>query len=104
MSRRAMVFAVPWFVYIVRCRDGSLYTGATNDLDKRVRAHNEGKGARYTRARRPVVLVFSRRARDMGSALRAEYRLKQLTRAEKLELTSAPLRARAVTRLKRRRA
>ena len=91
-------FGVPWFVYIVRCRDGSLYTGATNDLDKRVRAHNDGKGARYTRSRRPVELVFSRRARDKSSALRQEYRLKQLTRAEKLALTSA------APRLKRRRA
>lgn len=100
-----MVFVVPWFVYIVRCRDGSLYTGATNDLDKRVRAHNDGKGARYTRSRRPVVLVFSRRARDKSSALRQEYRLKQLTRLEKLALTSAsPRPGRAVTRLKRRRA
>lgn len=89
-------FGVPWFVYIVRCRDGSLYTGATNDLDKRVRAHNDGKGARYTRSRRPVELVFSRRARDKSSALRQEYRLKQLTRAEKLALTES--------RLKRRRA
>lgn len=59
---------MPWFVYIVRCRDGSLYTGATNDLDKRVRAHNAGKGARYTRSRRPVELVFSRRARQAFGA------------------------------------
>lgn len=89
-----MVFVVPWFVYIVRCRDGSLYTGATNDLDKRVRAHSEGKGARYTRSRRPVVLVFSRRARDKRSALRQEYRIKQLTRVEKLALIAAPARRR----------
>lgn len=89
-----MVFVVPWFVYIVRCRDGSLYTGATNDLDKRVRAHSEGKGARYTRSRRPVVLVFSRRARDKPSALRQEYRIKQLTRVEKLALIAAPARRR----------
>lgn len=89
-----MVFVVPWFVYIVRCRDGSLYTGATNDLDKRVRAHTEGQGARYTRSRRPVVLVFSRRARDKPSALRQEYRIKQLTRVEKLALIAAPARRR----------
>jgi len=89
-----MVFVVPWFVYIVRCRDGSLYAGATNDLDKRVRAHSEGKGARYTRSRRPVVLVFSRRARDKRSALRQEYRIKQLTRVEKLALIAAPARRR----------
>lgn len=95
---------VPWFVYIVRCRDGSLYTGATNDLEKRVRAHNAGKGARYTRFRRPVELVFSRRARDQGSALRQEYRIKQLTRAEKLALTRAAPRRRATTRVQRPRA
>jgi putative endonuclease len=83
-----MVFAVAWFVYIVRCRDGTLYTGATKDLDKRVLAHNAGRGASYTRARRPVVLVFSRRTRDKSSALRQEYRLKQLTRAQKLALVT----------------
>lgn len=73
-----------WFVYMVRCADGSLYTGATNDLARRVAAHNEGKGARYTRSRRPVTLVWSRRAKDRGSALSREARLKRLSREEKL--------------------
>lgn len=75
-----------WFVYIVRCRDGSLYTGATNHLARRVEAHSAGKGARYTRSRRPVSLVWSRRKRDKSSALKEEYRIKQLTRLEKLAL------------------
>ncbi|MCA3013661.1 MAG: GIY-YIG nuclease family protein [Myxococcaceae bacterium] len=81
---------MPWFVYMVRCRDGSLYTGITKDLDARVAAHSAGRGARYTRSRRPVTLVYSRRARDKSAALRAEHRLKRLTRAEKLALTGAP--------------
>lgn len=87
---------MPWFVYIVRCRDGSLYTGATNDLERRVEAHSAGKGARYTRSRAPVTLVWSRRKRDKPAALREEYRLKQLTRADKLALiAAAPRRKRA---------
>ena len=78
-----------WYVYIVRCRDGSLYTGATNDLEKRVTAHNTGRGARYTRSRRPVALVYSRAVRDRSRALSVEARLKQLTRAEKQRLIVA---------------
>lgn len=77
---------MPWFVYIVRCADDSLYTGITNDLARRVEAHSTGKGARYTRSRGPVTLVWSRRKRDKPGALREEYALKQLTRAEKLAL------------------
>lgn len=75
-----------WRVYMLRCADGSLYTGCTNDLARRVAAHAAGKGARYTRSRRPVVLVWSARVKDRGAALRREYRLKQLTRKEKLAL------------------
>ncbi len=75
-----------WYVYMVRCKDGSLYTGATNNLEKRVTAHNTGRGARYTRSRRPVALVYSRRVKDRSRALSVEARLKQLTRAEKLAL------------------
>lgn len=77
---------MPWFVYIVRCADDSLYTGITNDLKRRVEAHSTGRGARYTRSRGPVTLVWSRRKRDKPAALREEYALKQLTRAEKLAL------------------
>jgi len=75
-----------WRVYLLRCRDGSLYGGCTNDLTRRVAAHAAGKGARYTRSRLPVALVWSARAKDRGAALRREAALKRLTRAEKLAL------------------
>jgi len=77
-----------WLVYILRCRDGSLYTGATNDLARRLARHAAGKGARYTRSRLPVELVYSRPARGKGAALRAEAGLKQLTRREKLAVVA----------------
>jgi putative endonuclease len=75
-----------WFVYLLRCADGSLYTGCTNDLERRLGQHNDGRGARYTRSRRPVVLAWRRRVKDRPAALRLEARLKRLTRAEKLAL------------------
>lgn len=71
---------------MVQCADGTLYTGATNDLGRRVAAHNAGKGARYTRARRPVTVVWTVRAKDKSAALSREAKLKQLTRAEKWAL------------------
>ncbi len=75
-----------WHVYLLRCRDGTLYAGATNDLTGRLLRHAAGKGARYTRSRLPVVLVWSVRARGRGGALRREAAVKRLTRAEKLVL------------------
>ncbi|AKI99798.1 putative endonuclease containing a URI domain protein [Archangium gephyra] len=75
-----------WTVYMVRCRDGTLYTGATNNLERRVATHNKGRGAAYTRARLPVTLVWSEPAADRGAALRREAALKRLSRAEKLRL------------------
>ena len=75
-----------WHVYMVRCADDSLYTGCTNDLVKRVAAHNAGKGARYTRSRGPVEVVWSVRVKDKSAALSREYRVKQLSREEKLAL------------------
>ncbi len=75
-----------WYVYVVRCRDGSLYTGASNDVARRVAAHNDGKGARYTRSRRPVRLVWQRPVKGKVEALRLEWRIKQLPRREKLAL------------------
>lgn len=76
-----------WFVYIVRCRDNTLYTGITNDLEKRVEAHNSGKGgARYTQSRRPVELVYFKLAGSKSAAARMEYRIKRLPRAKKKEL------------------
>lgn len=75
-----------YFVYLLRCSDGTLYTGCTNDLDRRLAAHNAGKGAKYTRSRRPVVLVYWEQAADRSSALRRERAIKRLTRRQKLEL------------------
>lgn len=75
-----------WWVYILRCADGTLYTGATNDLDCRLAAHNAGRGAKYTRARRPVALVYREAAADKSAALQREAALKKLARAAKLRL------------------
>ena len=72
-----------YFAYIMRCADGTLYTGCTNDLDRRLAAHNAGKGAKYTRSRRPVVLVYREQAADRSAALRREIALKKLTKAQK---------------------
>ena len=74
------------YTYILSCRDGSLYTGWTNDLEKRLRAHNSGKGAKYTRGRGPVVPVYQEVCPDHGSALRREQAIQALPRAKKLEL------------------
>ncbi len=74
------------FVYIVRCTDGSLYTGYARDPKARTRAHNSGRGARYTSGRRPVRLVYSEAFETLSEALRREYELKQWTRAEKQDL------------------
>jgi putative endonuclease len=75
-----------WHVYIVRCRDGSLYTGITTDLGRRVTQHNSGSGARYTRSRRPVTLVYQEPAADRAAASRREAAIKSLTRQVKDEL------------------
>ena len=77
-----------WHVYMVRCVDGSLYTGCTNDLPARIAKHNAGKGARYTRSRLPVTVVWNVRVKDRSAALSREAKVKQLTRAEKLELAA----------------
>jgi predicted GIY-YIG superfamily endonuclease len=74
------------FVYILRCCDGSLYTGSAKDLDARLRLHEAGRASRYTRARLPVVLVWTREFPTWGAALREEYRIKQLRRHEKQAL------------------
>lgn len=76
-----------YHVYILRCCDDTLYTGITTDLVRRVAEHNTSPvGAKYTRARRPVTLVYSRRFRTRSNALREEARVKRLSRAEKLSL------------------
>ncbi len=75
-----------YFVYIVRCRDGSLYTGITNDLERRLRMHNDGNGAKYTKSRRPVALVYSEVRPSKSDALKREIEIKALSRAQKEEL------------------
>jgi putative endonuclease len=77
---------VPNYTYIVQCADGSLYTGWTNDLEKRLQAHNSGKGAKYTRSRLPVTLVYYEAFETSREAQSREVKIKQLTRAQKLEL------------------
>ena len=71
------------FVYIVRCADGTLYTGYARDPDARVQVHNRGRGARYTAGRRPVRLVYAESFESIGDALRREHALKRRSRAEK---------------------
>ncbi len=73
-------------VYILRCGDGTLYTGWTNDLEKRLRAHAAGKGAKYTRARLPVTLVYTEIFETEHEARSREYGIKRLTRSQKLSL------------------
>ena len=76
-----------WCVYMVRCSDGTLYTGITKNLEKRIEAHNSGRdGARYTRSRRPVRLVYAKQAASKTAAARLEYRIKKLKRSKKNEL------------------
>ncbi len=74
-----------WFVYILECADGTLYTGITNNLDRRVKQHNEGKGAKYTRGRGPVALVKFVELLSKRDALKLEYKIKQLPKEEKLK-------------------
>lgn len=75
-----------WIVYILRCRDGSLYTGSTNDLTRRLAAHRAGRASAYTRSRRPIRLAYRETVRDRSAALRREAAVKRLTRTEKLAL------------------
>ena len=78
-----------WFVYILRCSDNTLYTGVARDPQKRLQQHNHGnKGAKYTRARRPVELVYQESAKDRSAAQQREYRIRQLSAAQKRELIS----------------
>lgn len=81
----------PCYTYMVRCADGTLYTGWTNDLSKRISAHNSGKGAKYTAARRPVTLVYAEQHEDRISAMKREYSVKHLTRSEKESLIGSEL-------------
>lgn len=73
-------------VYILRCADGTLYTGWTNDLERRVAAHNAGKGAKYTRSRLPVELIYSEQCNTREEAMSREWHIKHMTREEKMTL------------------
>ncbi|MCI8397872.1 MAG: GIY-YIG nuclease family protein [Oscillibacter sp.] len=75
-----------WCVYVIRCADGSLYTGSTNDLNRRFAQHQAGRGAKYTRSRRPLALVYHEALPDKSAALRREAAVKRLSRAQKLAL------------------
>lgn len=74
------------YTYILRCSDGSLYTGWTNHIEKRVKAHNKGQGAKYTRGRLPVILVYYEAYSTKEEAMRREYEVKRLSRSEKESL------------------
>jgi putative endonuclease len=89
-----------FFAYFVRCADGTLYAGYARDAREREKAHNTGRGARYTRSRRPVTLVYVERFRSKGKALRREYQLKQLSRAEKEALIGKRKTKRRTRRIK----
>ena len=77
-----------WYVYILRCGDGTLYTGITDDVSRRLAAHRAGKGARYTRGRGPLELVYQEEQPDKSAALRREYAIKRLKRGQKDALIS----------------
>ena len=77
------------YIYILKCKDETLYTGWTNDIEKRLEAHNAGKGAKYTRSRRPVELVYLEQFETKEEAMRREWEIKQLSRTEKWKLIKA---------------
>jgi len=77
---------MPWYVYILRCADGTLYTGITDDVERRLAAHRAGKGAKYTRGRGPLELAYTEELPDKSTALKREIAIKRLPRQKKLEL------------------
>lgn len=74
------------YTYIVECKDGTFYTGWTNDIEKRMEAHNAGRGAKYTKTRRPVTLIYKECFETKEEAMKREYAIKQMTRTQKLKL------------------
>ena len=74
------------YTYILKCQDGSFYTGWTNDLEKRIQAHNAGKGAKYTKNRRPVKLIYWEEYETKSEAMKREYAIKRMSRQEKEKL------------------
>lgn len=82
--------AVAWYVYMLRCGDGTLYTGITDDVERRLAAHRSGKGAKYTRGRGPLELVYTEEQPDKSAALRREVQIKKLRREQKEALIAKP--------------
>ena len=78
-----------WWVYILRCGDGTFYTGVATDVAARLETHRSGKGAKYTRSRGPLTLVYTEQCEDKTAAFRREYAIKQLRRSEKVALCDA---------------
>lgn len=77
-----------WIVYILKCKDGSLYTGITTNLERRVKEHETGKGARYTKGRAPLIVVYKEMCKDRSEASKRELEIKALPRLQKIELIS----------------
>ena len=90
LKKKAAVGGIkdPWVVYVLECCDGTFYTGITTDLKRRVKTHNDGKGARFTRLRRPVKVIYSEPVFGRASALVREYAIKRLSRRQKEALVS----------------
>lgn len=80
----------PWYLYLLECADGSIYTGITTDVEARFLAHQNGKGARYTRSHPPIKILCTVSYPDRSSASKAEYQVKRLTAAQKQDLISNP--------------
>jgi putative endonuclease len=81
-----MTLTKPWFVYIIQCGDNSLYTGISNNIERRIAKHNSGKGAKYTKGRGPFKLLYSESHPNKSQASKREAQIKNLSRQEKLEL------------------
>ncbi len=86
---REGIWIMGWYVYILRCGDDTLYTGITDDVERRLAAHRSGKGAKYTRSRGPLTLVYQEPQPDRAAASRREYEIKHMKREEKLALCQA---------------
>lgn len=80
-----------WYVYILKCGDGSLYTGITNNLEKRMQEHEKGAGAKYTRGKAPFTIIYKESCPDRRDASRKEAEIKKLTRSEKMVLCGMPI-------------
>ena len=101
-KRAAKKMEPGWFLYLLRCRDKTIYTGITTDLERRLAQHNEGVASRYTRSRLPVVMVYNEICDSHGSALKREYAVKALKREEKEALVKKKMQRTSAARMKNR--